>query len=301
MLGPFETAMIAVLLIVLMFGMGTTLTPDRFREVMRHPKAFLIGTASQFVVMPFVAYLLAKALDLPNEAAVGLVLIGTCPGGTTSNLYAHLAGADVALSISMTAASKVIGIVMMPIALYLYATPFTATGLTIPYGEIVKTLVVLLVPVAIGMGMRRKYGEGFSKKAERIGGLSGIVVLAIVVGVSLVKNRNLISEIPAATYVAAICLGVLGLAFGDLVSRWAGLPTDKRRAVSFETGVQNSPLAFAIIMTTFPPEVRDEMLRLPMLYALFIIIEASIVTSVIRALDRRARAEVEAEALASEP
>src|SRR5262245_30473154 len=109
MLGPLEKALIAVLLAVLMFGMGTTLTPARFRDVVKHPKAFLIGTASQFLFMPTAAYLLAKALDLPDEVAIGLVVIGTCPGGTTSNLFAHLAGADVALSIAMTAASKVVG------------------------------------------------------------------------------------------------------------------------------------------------------------------------------------------------
>lgn len=300
MLGPVEKALIAVLLIVLMFGMGTTLTPDRFREVARHPKAFLIGTASQFVAMPFFAYALARVLHLPNEVAVGLVLMGTCPGGTTSNLYAHLAGADVALSISMTAASKLIGVAMMPIALYLYATPFTDTGLAIPYKDIVGTLVLLLLPVGIGMAMRRKYGEGFAARAERIGGLSGIIVLAIIVVLSIMRNTNLLFEIEPTTYVAAVLLGTLGLLFGDLFSRLAGLPTDKRRAVSFETGVQNSPLAFAIIQLTFPADVQDRMMRLPMIYALFIIIQASILTAAYRAVDRRSAAVIAPEGVANE-
>jgi len=85
MLGPLETALIGLLLVTLMFGMGATLTAERFREVIAHPRAVLIGLASQFGWMPLLAYLLAKTFALPNEAALGLVIMGTCPGGTTSN------------------------------------------------------------------------------------------------------------------------------------------------------------------------------------------------------------------------
>lgn len=293
MLGPLETALIGILLLVLMFGMGTTLTADRFRDVLRHPKAFLIGTASQFVFMPIAAYSLARLLALPDEVAVGLVIMGSCPGGTTSNLFAHLARADVALSVSMTAASKAVGVVMMPLSLYLFARPFTSTELGIPYGEIVKTLVVLLVPVALGMGLRRRFGERFANVAERVGSISGIAVLVLLVGVMVARNGNMLALVAPASYAAAIGLGVLGLAFGDGVSRLAGLPVDKRRAVSFETGVQNSPLAFAIIVTTFPAEAQDSMMRLPLVYALFILIEASILTVLLRRADLRAEAQAE--------
>src|SRR5687767_11989999 len=146
MLSPLETSLIGLLLIVLMFGMGASLTSERFREVLKYPRAFLIGTASQFGWMPLLAFLLARALHLPNEAAIGLIVMGTCPGGTTSNLFAHLSRADTALSLSMTAASKVLGIVMMPVSLYLYARGFSTDSLSIPYGEVVKTLLVLLLP-----------------------------------------------------------------------------------------------------------------------------------------------------------
>ena len=167
MLTPLETALIALLLVVLMFGMGATLTVARFRAVLSHPKAFLIGTASQFGFMPLLAFVLAKALELPNEAALGLVVMGSCPGGTTSNLFAHLARADVALSISMTAASKLLGVVMMPLCLYLYARPFTSAEMPIPYGDIIKTLVVLLAPVALAMYLRTRFGERFARIAEK--------------------------------------------------------------------------------------------------------------------------------------
>jgi bile acid transporter len=288
MLTPIETALIAVLLIVLMFGMGASLTLTQFRAVLRRPRAFAIGTLSQFVLMPALAYGLSRGLSLPNEAALGLVVMGMCPGGTTSNLFAHLARADVALSIAMTAASKVIGVVAMPLCMYLYARPFTDSELPMPYGEVVKTLVVLLVPVALAMGLRRRFGLGFAARAERVGSLAGVVVLVALVGISVARNAHLFATISAAMYTAAFLLGACGMAFGATVSRLAGLTRAEQRTVAFETGVQNSPLCFALLVTAFPGENQLEMLKLPLLYALTVLVSAGLVTLLYRSLDARA-------------
>lgn len=288
MLTPFEKSLIGLLLIILMFGMGTSLTPERFREVLRYPKAFLIGTASQFGWMPLFAYLLARGLHLPNEAAIGLIVMGTCPGGTTSNLFAHLSRADTALSLSMTAASKVIGIVMMPLSLYLYARAFTADDLSIPYGEVIKTLVVLLLPVSLGLLMRRKFGERFAVVCEKIGSIAGILVLVTLLSASVLRNAAAFLKVTPQMYAAAILLGVGGLVLGDLAARAARLSLPQRRAVSLETGIQNSPLCFAILVTSFPQALQEKLLELPLLYALFIVLEASVLTVVYRWLDARA-------------
>jgi bile acid transporter len=278
MLSPLETALIALLLIVLMFGMGATLTTERFREVVAQPRAVLIGLASQFGWMPLLAYLLAKTFSLPAEAALGLVIMGTCPGGTTSNMFAYYARADVALSVSMTAASKLVAVVLMPVCLFLYARPFTDTAVQIPYFDVVKTLAVLLIPVALGMWLRKKRGERFAQRAEKAGSLAGLSVLVLLVVLSVVRNAGLFRTVTPGMYAAAILLGVLGMVLGDLAGRVAKLPRQQRQAVSFETGIQNSPLAFAIIATSFSGAVQTEMLKLPMLYALFVLIEASLVT-----------------------
>jgi len=278
MLSPVETALIALLLVVLMFGMGATLTVERFREVVARPRAVLIGLASQFGWMPLLAYLLAKTFELRPEAALGLVIIGTCPGGTTSNMFAYYAGADVALSVSMTAASKLVAVVMMPLCLFLYARPFTDATVTIPYGDVVKTLALLLLPVAAGMWLRRRRGESFAVRAEKAGSLAGLLVLILLVVLSVVRNADLFATITPAMYAASILLGVLGMVLGDLAARVAQLARPQRQAVSLETGIQNSPLAFAIIATSFTGELQNEMLKLPMLYALFVLIEASLVT-----------------------
>jgi bile acid transporter len=287
MLSPLETSLIALLLIVLMFGMGATLTWQRFRELARHPRAFLIGTASQFGWMPLLAFVLAKTLELPSIAALGLIVMGTCPGGTTSNLFAHLARADVALSISMTAASKVLGIVLMPLCLYVYARPFTGAELGIPYGDIVKTLVVLLVPVAVAMLLRRRFGERFAAVAEKIGSVAGLGVLLTLVLVSVVRNADVFKTLTAPMILAAALLGSVGMLLGSTVARLSGLPVAQRRTVSFETGIQNSPLCFAILVTAFPSDNQLELLKLPLLYALIVLIEAAIVTVFYRLSDAR--------------
>jgi BASS family bile acid:Na+ symporter len=287
MLTSTETSLIALLLIVLMFGMGATLTWQRFQDLARAPRAFLIGTASQFGWMPLVAFGIANFLDLPVLAAVGLVVMGTCPGGTTSNLFAHLARADVALSISMTAASKVLGIVMMPICLYVYARPFTGNAFPIPYGDIIKALLVLLLPVAIAMGLRRRFGERFANVAERVGSAAGIVVLITLIALSVTRNAHVFKTVPLTTYLAAASLGITGMLLGSLVARAARLPVAQRRTVSFETGIQNSPLCFAILLMAFPTAPQLELLTLPLLYALFVLIEAAVVTLAYRWLDAR--------------
>lgn len=288
MLGPIEAALVGILLVVLMLGMGTTLTPSSFRAVARAPRAFLIGTASQFVFMPLLAFALSHALSLPNEAAIGLVLIGCCPGGTTSNLFAHLSRADVALSVSMTAASKVLCVVTMPVCLYLLARPFTTAEMSLPYGEIVKTLVVLLVPVAIGMGVRARFGERVGAILERAGSACGVAVLVLLVGVSVVRNGLELTQVPLTFYVAAISLALAGMTFGWLASGVGELPRAQRLAIAFETGVQNSPLAFAIIIGSFSGETQSATLRLPLMVALFTLLEAGLVTGVLRARAARA-------------
>ncbi|MET0341138.1 MAG: transporter [Polyangiales bacterium] len=278
MLTPLETGLIALLLGVLMFGMGATLTPARFREVVASPRAVLIGLASQFGWMPLLAFVLAKLFALPTEAALGLIIMGTCPGGTTSNMFAYYARADVALSVSMTAASKLVAVALMPLCLYVYARPFTDAAVTIPYGDVVKTLLLLLVPVALGMWLRGRRGEAFARRAERAGSAAGLFVLLLLVVLSVVRNHAAFATIGAPVYASAILLGLLGMILGDLAARVARLPTPQRRAVSLETGIQNSPLAFAVIATSFDGALQAEMLKLPLLYALFVLLEASLVT-----------------------
>lgn len=287
MLTGFEKTLLAVLVLVLMTGMGATLSLQNFREIAKRPKGLLIGLASQYGWMPLIAFALSKLLALPAEFAIGLIIVGCTPGGTTSNLFTYYAKADLALSISMTAFSTVVAIVAMPAVLFIYATPFTSEDLIIPYGSVISTLVVVLVPVFIGMVIRKKSLKA-ARVTEKVGSLSGFAVLILLIGSSIVQNKHLFSTLTLQMYIAAIGLGGLGLLLGYLVALLLGLGEESRRAVSFETGIQNSPLAFAIIIASFSDALQQSILMQPMLYALFVLITSSVVSVAFRATSNRA-------------
>jgi predicted Na+-dependent transporter len=199
----------------------------------------------------------------------------------------------------MTAASKLLGVVMMPLCLYLYARPFSSADMPIPYADIVKTLVVLLLPVALAMYLRSRWGERFARGAEKVGSISGLTLLVAIAGITALRNAHLFATISAPMYLAAITLGASGMLFGALVSGAFGLSSAARRTVSFETGVQNSPLCFAILALAFPSQGELSILRLPLLYSLFVLIEASLATAVYRALDGRREAPAAASSAAA--
>ena len=281
MLSGFEKALLAILLITLMMGMGTTLDRSSVRSISRSPKGILIGVASQFGWMPLIAFCLAKALSLPNELALGLVLVGCTPGGTTSNLFAYFSKANVALSIGMTAVSTAIAVVAMPAVLWLYGSAFTDADVALPIKDIAITLVLVLIPVWIGMGIRAKSAAA-AKWVERIGAWSGLGVLVLLVGTAVVSQRDTFAQIPPNAYIAAVALGVVGMGLGYLTSMVVKLPESDRRAVALETGIQNSALAIGIVVATFPEAQQELLLRMPLLYALCVLISASLVTVAFR-------------------
>lgn len=281
MLSGFEQALLALLLVVLMTGMGAGLTVADFRAVLRSPRGPLIGFCSQYGWMPLLAFGLARALELPGDMALSLILVGCTPGGTTSNLFTYFARADVALSISMTALSTVAAVVMMPLLLAAYVAAYTAAAPKVPYGSLVATLAVMLVPLGLGMALRARAPRA-AAMAEKVGSLSGIGVLLLLIGSGLVKNGGLLAQTTPAMYAAAIGLGVLGFTLGWLGATALKVPPAGRRAIAFETGIQNSPLAIGIIVASFPAALQERMLWLPLLYALFVLLTASVLTLVWR-------------------
>lgn len=277
MLSGLEQALLALLLVVLMMGMGASLTLADFRAVLRSPRGPLIGLLSQYGWMPLIAFALAKALGLPNDQAISLIIVGCTPGGTTSNLFTYYARADVALSISMTAVSTIVAVVAMPLLLLVYAGSFTDASLTVPYGNITTTLAVMLVPLAVGMSVRARSAKA-AQAMEKVGSLAGIGVLALLIVTGLVRNGELLAQTTPAMYVAAIGLGALGFGLGWLLATLLKVERPGRRAIAFETGIQNSPLALGIILASFPAALHERMLWLPLLYALFVLLTASLLT-----------------------
>lgn len=273
-LSGLETSLLGAFLLLLMLGMGATLSRENFAAVLRRPTPVLIGLASQFGWMPLVAFGLARGLDLPALAAVGLIVMGCSSGGTTSNFFTYLSRGDLALSICMTIVSTLVAVVAIPLLLWVYTSGFVAeTGngeLLIPYANIVTTLVGVLVPVALGIAIRTR-SRVWARRVERGGSVAGFAMLALVIVGSLVRQGGRLWTIDPAIYVAATLLGPIGFVLGLGGARLLGLGAAQRRAVSLETGIQNAPLALGIILLSFEPSVQQDMLPAPMLYGVIVV------------------------------
>src|SRR6056297_3884794 len=152
MVGAFEQALLAAMIFVIMLGMGASLTPRDFWLALKRPQGLMIGVVSQYGFMPFIGFIMAVTLDLPEPIAIGLLIVSCMPGGTTSNIFTYFSKGNLALSVLMTVTSTVFGVLLIPLVLLIYAS---ALDLAIPRENIVITLVILLVPVAVGMGLRR--------------------------------------------------------------------------------------------------------------------------------------------------
>ncbi|MDR4989271.1 MAG: bile acid:sodium symporter [Bacteroidales bacterium] len=284
-----DQALLALMIFVIMLGMGASLTVNDFKAVARSPRGVLIGFLSQFGLMPLIALGLSLALKLPPAFAIALILIGCLPGGTTSNMFTYFSRGSVALSISMTTASTVLALVMMPIILSLYTTGFTSqlsadiraggadTDFVIPTGNIISSLVLVLVPVVLGMILRKK-SPGWAKTAEDTAGFVAVMVILYLILTAFIRHGSLFLKTPIEVYLATIGLGLVGFFFGYWFSRLIGMYPIFQRAISLETGIQNGPVSFAIILLSFHEPVQSQMLWLAILYSTFIVMTSSVIT-----------------------
>lgn len=290
LLYPHDQVLLAIMIFLIMLGMGASLTMDDFRAVIRKPRGVLIGFLSQFGLLPLIALTLVTVLNFPPAFAIALILIGCLPGGTTSNMFTYFARGSVALSISMTTASTIVAIFMMPILLQLYTAGFTSqitaamqvagaeAEFVIPVTNIIASLIMVLVPVVIGMILRKK-SPNWAKTAEDTAGFVGILVILFLLLTVLVRHGELLLQTPAKVYIGVVGLGLVGFFFGYWVSRLFGMYPLFQRAISLETGIQNGPLSFAVILLSFSePIIQSPMIWLAILYSFFIVITSSIIT-----------------------
>lgn len=289
-----DKILLAIMIFVIMLGMGSSLTVDDFKAVGRRPKGVLIGFLSQFGLMPLLALGLSTILQLHPAFAISLILVGSLHGGTTSNMFTYFSRGSVALSISMTTASTMLALVMMPLILEFYTRSFVAelsasqgnTEFMIPTGNIISSLVLVLLPVVLGMILRRK-SPVWAKTAEDTAGFVGIIVILYLITTSFTRHAILFAQTPWNIYAGAVGLGLAGFFFGFWFSRFWGVYPVFQRAISLETGIQNGPVAFAVIMLSFTGNVQNMMLWLAILYSTTIVLTSSIITLLYRHYGRR--------------
>ncbi len=287
MLTDLETRLLGVMMMVIMLGMGASLTFKDFRIAMRKPQGILVGLACQYGIMPLLGYLLALGLGLPPALAIGLILMGCMPGGTTSNIFTYFSKGVLALSIMMTVCSTLVAVAMVPALLAFYSQLLgLPSAYSVPPGNVAQVLVVLVVPTLVGMVLR-KWNANVGATIELVGGFLGIVVILFLVLTWVPRNHQLLATTPAAVYAASIGLGLLGMALGFGLSRALRQDSRRSRTIALETGIQNGPLAVLIVLLTFQGEMQQQVLLIPVLYSLFIVLSSSAVTVAFRRLTIR--------------
>ena len=287
MVTEFETKLLGAMMMVIMLGMGASLTWRDFLIAFRKPKGVLVGLVCQYAIIPLLAFLMAQALGLPPAIAVGLILMGCMPGGTTSNIFTYFSKAVLALSIMMTSVSTLVALGMVPATLAFYSGLAGYAGdYTIPATNVAQVLVVLLVPTLIGMGLR-KANPNIGATLELLGGIMGIAVILFLVVTWIPRNYQLLLDTPANVYIAAIGLGLVGMALGYGLARLFKQDPNRSRTIAMETGIQNGPLAILIVTLSITGPNQQDVLLIPVLYSLFIVISSSIVTVFFRRASER--------------
>ena len=274
MVGPLEQAVLALMIFVIMLGMGASLTPRDFMLALRRPYGLMIGLVSQYGIMPLIGFVLAMSLPVSEPIKIGILIMACMPGGTTSNIFTYFSKGNLALSVLMTVTSTVFGVILIPVVLLVYAG---ALDLQIPRENIIVTLILLLVPVAIGMVLRR-LNANVGAVTEFMGSLLAVFFILFLVVSWIPRNWDFLMETGWATYFAAVALGLVGITLGYNFARALRLHPRNARTVGLETGIQNGPLAIAIIAFTFAGTEAQAINAVPVLYSLFIVILSTLVT-----------------------
>jgi bile acid transporter len=278
MLTELETTLLGVMMMVIMLGMGASMTWRDFMIAFRKPKGILVGLLSQYMVMPFLGYALAVLLGLPSGLAAGLILIACMPGGTTSNIFTYFSKGVLALSIMMTTVSTLVAVVAVPALLSFYSGLAGLTGdYVVPAGNVAQVLVVLLVPTVLGMFLR-KWSPNVGATVELVGSLLGVAVILFLILTWVPRNYGMLLSTPGPVFLAAIGIGLVGMVLGYWLARALRQDRNRSRTISLETGIQNGPLAALIVTLTFTGTQQQEVLFIPVLYSLFIVISSSLVT-----------------------
>ncbi|HCI3959277.1 TPA: bile acid:sodium symporter family protein [Pseudomonas aeruginosa] len=243
------TVAIAPLLGLVMFGMGLTLKGEDFREVARHPIRVLIGVLAQFVIMPGLAWLLCRLLQLPAEIAVGVILVGCCPGGTASNVMTWLSHGDVALSVAITSVTTLLAPLVTPALVWLLASAWLPVSFAAMFLSILQ---VVLVPIALGLLAQRLLGERTRQVAEVLP-LVSVFSIVVIIAAVVAASQARIAESGLLIMAVVMLHNGFGLSLGYLTGKLTGMPLAQRKALAIEVGMQNSGLGAALANAHFSP------------------------------------------------
>lgn len=238
---------VTYLLGIVMFGMGMTLRFEDFKLVFQRPKDVLIGALAQFTIMPCLAWLLAKAFQLPPELAVGVILVGTCPGGTSSNVMTYLARGDVPLSVSMTMTTTILAPIVTPLLTWWLAGAWIEISLA---AMMISIIQVVVVPIILGIIINKLFGD-FVRKAIKLLPLISVIAIVLIVGGVVSVSAKQIMETGLLIMAIVMLHNLLGYTLGFILAKILKLNLAKSKAIAIEVGMQNSGLASSLALMHF--------------------------------------------------
>ena len=240
--------MLNLLLSIVLFTMGTTLKVENFVNVLKHPKEIAPGLSAQYIIMPLLTFLLVSLFSLDAGLAVGIILVGTVPGGTASDVLTFLAGGDVALSVSLTAVSTLIAPIITPlITLFLIGTRIQFD----PINMFISIVQIVIVPIALGLLLNYKFASFCERLRDYLPTLSGLVVCLIVAGV-IGSNKQAILTSSGTILIVIILQYFLAMGLGFAVGLLAGMERKQIVTIAIEIASQNSGLSSGLAKTHFP-------------------------------------------------
>ena len=243
-----QTAWVNYLLMIVMFGMGLTLKLEDFKLVFTRPKDILIGCVAQFTLMPLLAFVLGKVFCLDAALLAGVVLVGTCPGGTSSNVITYLSKGDVALSVGMTSVNTLLAPILTPAITYLLLRTTVSVD---PISMFLSIVKVVIIPITLGFIINKLFGKATQKLVKVLPSIS-VIAICLIVAAVVSHNSEKIMATGIIVFVVVILHNLLGYACGFGLGKLLHMSIPKTKAISIEIGMQNSGLATSLAGSAFP-------------------------------------------------
>ena len=243
-----QTGWINYLLMIVMFGMGLTMKLSDFAVVFARPRDVIIGCLAQFIVMPLLAFSLGKVFGLSNELLVGVVLVGTCPGGTSSNVITYLSKGDTALSVGMTSINTLLAPFLTPALTYLYLRTTVSVDVKSMFVSIIQ---VVIIPIGLGLMINKLFGK-YTQKISDVLPTVSVTAICLIVAAVVSHNSEKILSTGLVIFAVVILHNLLGYLCGYLIGVFFKMDLPRKKAVAIEIGMQNSGLATTLAGTAFP-------------------------------------------------
>ena len=247
---PLLTIFLPLALGIIMLGLGLSLTFADFRRVAQEPRAVLIALSCQTLLLPLVCFALVKGFALAPALAVGMMLLAASPGGTTANLYSHLANGDVALNITLTAVNSVLAVITLPLVVNLALAHFMGRDQSLPlqFGKVMQVFAIVLVPVVIGMWTRARF-PGLAACLQKPVKIASALFLLVIIAAAVVQDWTTLVEYAPVLGLVALLFNLASLVVGYCVPRLFGLPKRQAIAIGMEIGIHNGTLAIAVALS----------------------------------------------------